>query len=467
MLTWKEAKPEDFGIPAEAVERLESQLKEMRVRIHGFLLIKGDHILAERYYEPFGREKQHRMYSVTKSFTALAVGLLVKNGLVSTEDRICDYFPEKLPEEGAHPWCREMTIRDMLTMRTCHSSTTYKRHGGKDWTESFFRVTPDHVPGTVFSYDTSSSQVLAALVEKLTGKKMLDYMRGEMLDELGFSGEAYVLPDPVGVSQGGSGLVCTLRDVAAVAHLCCRMGTLGDREYLPRAYMEEAVSCQVPTDLQPVLDEQCGYGYFIWMPREEGFTFFGMGGQLAVCFPRYDFCYVTMADTIGCPAGVQALHDCFYRTVYPYLKASAGLESAKGKALAQGCSHAEKLQELTPGKTCDFYTNAMGWERAVFDWEEKRVELTIPEGSFSFVFDTEEWVRQPFLNTEFSCECRGAWKQGHFILECYVFYEDMGNIRMDFAWKDQRMSVRSVCAGELFPPEMKGHLQGFASACVK
>ncbi len=479
MFTWKKAGPEEFGIPAEAVERLESRLKEMRVRIHGYMLIKGDNILAEKYYMPFGRDKQHRMYSITKSFTALAVGLLVKNGLVKLEDRICSYFPEKLPEEGVHPWCQEMTIRDMLTMRTCHSSTTYKRHGGEDWTESFFQVKPDHVPGTVFSYDTSSSQVLAALVEKLTGMKMLDYMRREMLDELGFSREAYVIPDPVGVSQGGSGLVCTLRDVAVVARLCCGMGILQGREYLPRGYMQEAVSCQVPTDLQPVLDEQCGYGFFIWMPREEGFTFFGMGGQLAVCFPRYEFCYITMADTIGSPAGVQVLHDCFYQTVFPYLKASespadegascdahggTAKGAQKGNPANDYLHEEERLRKFTQGREYIFYGNTLGWEKAVFDWEKKRVELALPGGCFSLNFDSEEWVRQPFFSTEYSCECRGIWKLGHFILECYLFYEDMGNIRMDFAWKDQRMSVRSVCAGEVFPPEMKGHFQGFASA---
>lgn len=465
MLYWKEARPEEFGIPAEAVEEMENQLKKLRVRIHGYMLIKGENILAEKYYAPFGRESLHRMFSVTKSFTALAVGLLIRDGLVSLSDRICTFFPEKLPEGGAHPWCAEMTIRDMLTMRTCHSSTTYKRYAGKDWTESFFRVEPDHVPGTVFSYDTSSSLVLAALVEKLTGRKMLDYMREKMLDELGFSKEAYIIPDPVGVSQGGSGLMCTLRDVAAVAQLCNHLGTFHGKELLPEEYMREAVSCQVPTDLHPVLDEQCGYGFFIWMPREEGFTFFGMGGQLAVCFPQYDFCYVTMADTIGNPAGVQILHDCFYRTVYPYLEASAGQAKPAGKPSGHDFAGEERqLRERTQGKTYAFYPNALKWDRAAFDWGKKKVVFSVSGEEFSFVFDTEKWVEQPFLNTGFSCECRGVWKMGHFILECFILYEDMGNVRMDFAWKEERMSVRAVCAGEMLSKEMKGHFQGIASA---
>ena len=463
MFTWKEAKLEDHGIPAEAVDKLENLLDKMRVRIHGYMLIKGDNILTEKYYAPFHRESLHRMYSITKSFTALAVGLLVKNGLVKTEDKVCSFFPEMLPEEGAHPWCEEMTIKDMLTMRTCHSSTTYKRYAGEDWTESFFRVEPDHVPGTVFSYDTSSSQVLAALVEKLTGKKMLDYMREEMLDELGFSREAYIIPDPVGVSQGGSGMMCTLRDVAVVAHLCNRLGKLQDREYLPSDYMREAVNCQVPTDMQPVMDEQYGYGYFIWKPREEGFTFFGMGGQLAVCFPQYDFCYVTMADTMGNPAGVQILYDCFYRSVFPYLKECVHRGEAVKGACCDTYDQENSLRLYTQNKYYTFYPNALKWEKVSFDWEKERMAFVLPEDDFVFAFGSDAGL-QSFLNTEYSCECHGEWKSGHFILNCYVVGEDMGSVRMDFAWKDSRMSVRAVCAGDMIPKEMKAHFQGFGSA---
>lgn len=95
-------------------------------------------LIGERYWEPFHRDSLHRMYSITKSFTSLATGLLAAEGKIGLDDRICTYFPEKLPEGGAHPWCEEMTIRDLLTMRTCYESTTFKRYDG-DWVESFFR----------------------------------------------------------------------------------------------------------------------------------------------------------------------------------------------------------------------------------------------------------------------------------------------------------------------------------------
>lgn len=482
MLTFKKSRPEICGIPAQAIEQFEALLEKQRVRIHGYMMLSGKNIVAERYYAPYTKDSLHRMYSVSKSFTALAIGLLIKKGIVSLDDKICDHFPEKLPEEGAHPWCQEMTIRDMLTMRTCHGSTTFKRYGLKDWTESFFRVEPDHIPGTVFSYDTSSSHVLAALVEKLTGMKMLDFMRQEMLDELGFSKEAYMIPDPVGVSQGGSGMMSTLRDMACVAYLCNQYGVLDGKELLPVDFMKEATANQVPTDLNAKLDEQFGYGFFFWMPREEGFTFFGMGGQLAVCFPKYDFCYVTMADVIGSPCGVQLLHDCFYQTVYPYLEKIGEKEEQPGVKATDKMVNDKGIQgmkaDLCQGKRAyTFYPNKMNWEKIVFDWERGELHVVIPTEEYILRFNPqtvnsdaynheEAWILQEFLNTGYRCECRGYFKQGHFFLQCFSVDEEQGNTQMDFAWKDNRLTVHVVSTADSFINDVSLHkyFQGFASA---
>ncbi len=479
MFEWKQGRPEDRGIPAGALEELERQFQSRKIRVYGYMILSGETILAEKYYGNYHRDRLHRMYSVTKSFVAMAVGLLVKNGLVGLDDAICDYFPEKLPEGGAHPWCRELTIREMLTMRTCHGTTTYKDYPGDDWTESFFRVEPDHVPGTVFAYDTSSSLVLAALVEKLTGKKLLDYMRQEMLDELGFSREAYILEDPVGVSQGGSGMLCTLRDMALAAALCCGRGKLGGKQFLPRTFMEEALRSQVPTDLQPKLDEKMGYGYFVWMPREEGFTFYGLGGQLAVCFPKYGICYLTIADTLGAPDGVSALHDCFYQTVWPWVeKQGRQGEPALSGVPGRGTDlpgekedlawreETDRLKSRIQGKRFTCYPNKMGWESVLFDWEQGLLEVKVSDAAeaFRFSFREGEWLEQKFLLTDMRCECRGYWKMGHFFFQCHITDEELGSLHLDFAWKDSRLGVRAVTSADRFQGGMDRYFKGFASA---
>lgn len=469
MLRSKTGRPEEYGIPSGAIREFEQRLERLQVRLHGYLMLRGKDIAAEKYKAPYGPETNHRMYSVAKSFTSMAVGMLVKEGKITVEDRICKYFPDKLPEEGVHPWCGEMTIKDMLTMRTCHASTTYKRYGGGDWVESFFRVKPDHVPGTVFSYDTSSPHVLAALVERLSGMDMLDYMRKCALNETGFSQGAYMIKDPYGVSQGGSGLMCTLRDMAGAAYLCCHMGVLDGKELIPGIYMRQAVCSQVPTDLQPALDERQGYGYLFWRARNGGFVMYGMGGQLALCFPALDFCLMTMADTIGSPAGLQMIYDSFYETVFPCLvqKDGAGDGPEAGDWLKQGASLSAAEASLPGGRrgseTYDCCPNGAGLSFWELDWEKKRITFQNPEGIFSLEFAWDGWRRQEFLQTGYRCECRGEWKAGHFLLYCYLTDEEQGHVWMDFAWKESdsgRMSLRMESTGEVF----FRHFKGFASA---
>lgn len=475
MFCWEKEKPETFGIPADAVAEFENQVMSAGVHLHGFMFLQGRKILAEKYYEPYGQESLHRMYSITKSFVALAVGLLEKEGKIKLGDRICDYFPEYTEHTEIYPWCREMTIEDMLSMRTCYGSTTYKIYDSDDWTKSFFRVEPDHIPGTVFSYDTSSSHTLAALVEKLTGKKMLDYLREKVLRDLGFSEKAYIMPDGVGVSQGGSGMMSTLRDVACVAYLCNHYGWLEGRELLPETYIRKATSNLVPTDLQPVQDEQCGYGYFFWMPREEGFCMYGMGGQLALCFPKKDFCLLTMADTIGNQAGLQILYDCFYHFVYPYLQ-ERPLDNPR--AFAEDCNTGKPVaNSQIPGADSQilgvghyrFYPNAMNLTTMVYGTRDgepqsgrEEMELRLCRGTdeYCFSFYMGAWKEGIFPHSHMRCQCRGDWKQGHLIVRVHLVDEEQGHLILDAAFRDDRLGVR---VGSTNEPYFKG-LRGFASA---
>ncbi len=481
MLELTRVASQECGVSAKVVEAFEQRLREQKVRMHGYMLLKGKKICGEKYRAPYDKDTNHRMYSITKSYVALAIGLLVKEGKVALQDKICDYFPEKLPADGAHPWCEEMTIEDMLTMRTCYSSTTFKRYDGEDWTESFFRVAPDHVAGTVFSYDTSATHTLAALVEKLTGKELLVYLQEKMLDKLGCSKDAYIMKDPVGVSQGGSGLMCTMEDVARVAYLCNHLGELDGEQLIPRDYMKAATSLQVPTDTHVPLDEKLGYGYYIWMGRHNSFVMYGMGGQLAICFPEADVVMVTMADVIGSPVGLHSIYDAFYQILYPVV---AGQNvSASDVVRMEDVTLVESLADNSDIKTdalngnekrkirtgVEKYTfypnNQMNWENITFNWEENTVEFQMPEGNFAFQFAYEQPKKQEsFCNSGYVCECQGQFKMGHFILECYVVDEELGHVTMDFAWKDDRFSVRMTSTNEPFFKYFKGFGSGIKSS---
>ncbi len=113
--------------------------------------------------------------------------------------------------------------------------------------------------------------------------------------------------------------MCSLRDLLKVARLLLDKGIYKGKQLVPSDYIYEATSNQVDTILQPYLDEQLGYGYQIWQTRNGGFSFYGIGGQLAVCLPEEDFILVTMADTLSNPSGIKDIYDSFFLHIYPYI----------------------------------------------------------------------------------------------------------------------------------------------------
>lgn len=280
-------------------------LMSEQLPIHSLLIWHKGQKICEIYNAPYGREDLHRMFSVTKSITSLAVGALVAKGKLSLEDKICDYFPEFCGED-THPWLRAMTIEDMLTMQTCHSGTTYRNVTGMQWVESFFKMPPTHPSGKIFMYDTSSSHTLAALVKKMTGKGVLDFLREEFLDEIGFSKEAYILPDPYGSEQGGTGLMARPVDLLLLGRWLLEKILHGTDAYAQ--YIKSAVDFHVPTVYAAQTeDEKQGYGYQFWQIRQGGFAMYGMGGQYLLIYPDLELIVVTTADLQNISGGNQIL----------------------------------------------------------------------------------------------------------------------------------------------------------------
>lgn len=300
-----------------AVHSVWDSLKASGLPIHSFLADHNGTLLIEEYQDPYSSRDPHRMFSVTKSFCSLAVGYLLEDGLISLDDRITDYFMEYCPSGGFHPWLREMTIRHMLMMETCHSSTTYKINKDGDWVASFFLTPPTHRSGQIFLYDTSSSHTLAALVKKRTGKGVLDYLREKWPATITFSDEAYIISDPFGAEMGGSGLMARPMDLLSLGRFC--MDTVNTGTGVFADYLRDAVSFHTPTlHAGTVPEEQQGYGYQFWRIRG-GFAMYGMGGQYVLFYPDSDLVLVVTADTQYHGGGNRILLDIIYDSLTEFL----------------------------------------------------------------------------------------------------------------------------------------------------
>lgn len=292
--------PEAAGIPSSEVTRYINYLADNSLAIHSLLMIKGDKIFTEAYYKPFHKDFPHRQYSQTKSFVGIAIGLLLDDGKLSLDDRVIDLFPEKIDDINAlSERLKSQTVRDMLTMTTAGDPEWWFRSEDPDRTHLYFNSRiGDRIPGALWQYDSSGSQVLSSLVEKLAGKPLLDFLNERLFSHMGTFKNAEILKTPNGDSWGDSAMICTARDMASFAKLIRDGGRWNGKQLISEAYVKEATSAVVSNaedSFTSVFGR--GYGYQIWRAPRDGYAFVGMGGQLTVTLPSKNLILITNGDT--------------------------------------------------------------------------------------------------------------------------------------------------------------------------
>ena len=301
--------PEAVGISSENIKHLITGLRREGLSMHSIVVMRYGEVVAEGYADPIDENTLHRMYSVSKSFTAMAVGLLAESGEISLDDTIDTYFPEYVTED-TDPRITATTIEDLLRMASPYNGSSYS-FSRNDWVASFFEGTVKKEPGTGFAYDTSATYLLCAIVERVSGVDFLEYLKENALLEIGFSEDAWCVDAPDGYAWGGSGVMCTSRDLAAFANLVMHKGEYNGKQLLPRDFCEAATSKQIDTtSYSDKVIYGSGYGYQIWM-NPHGFGFMGMGSQNAYCIPEKDLVIVCTADTQGRSDAAVVIYELF------------------------------------------------------------------------------------------------------------------------------------------------------------
>ena len=292
------ATPEQMGVRSSDILRYVQKLEKANLATHSVLIARHGHIIFEKYWAPYKKNELHRIYSATKSFVAIAIGFLAQDGLIDLDAPIIQYFPEEA-KQLHDPNMRRQTIRHMLMMATAKVNLNWFLEKREDRVAEYFINDPEksHPPGTVFAYDSTGSFVLGALVERLTGKKLLDYLREKCLDKLGFSKEAYMLTCPGGHSWSDSALLCTPMDWMLVAQFMLQGGSWNGEQLLNREFVALATGKQIETDMSSQYRYNClGYGYQFWMCYGKAFYFSGSGVQIAMCVPEKDMVLVITSD---------------------------------------------------------------------------------------------------------------------------------------------------------------------------
>ena len=481
MLTFEKELPDNTGIPSTCILNLIHRLEAHQIPMHSLLILHHDKLITEAYYAPCRPDTLHRMFSISKSFTSIAIGLLAEEGKLSINDPIVNYFPEFLPA-NVHPFLASMTIRDMLMMRTCHAQTTYKKDPSVNWVKSYFITPPTHPSGTLFHYDTSAAHTLCALVEKLTGMDMLDYLKLK-LSPLGLSKESYMLKDPFGTSMGGTGLVATSMDLLKFGYFIAHKGEINGIQLLSSDYIDLATSKLSDTCVTaPIPSEAAGYGLQFWRNEQCGYTCYGMGGQLIIFLPEHDLICVTTADTQGIGGGNQQIYDALYEEVLPHISSSylpihSGTFSSYMDALTKlaispvSGEISSPVMEQISGKNYLFCYGKTGYRDVCISFSKRDKEKTDSNntvGHLSFTYENQKYQIDfglGFLVSgilpiyDFKCAASGAWlADGTLYIKVHVIDSSVGSIKFQLSFQKDSLTIFMRKQEETLFQEFDGHI---------
>ncbi len=480
--------PEKMGIKSSDIKRYLEALAAADLSTHDVIIARGGKVVFENYWEPFKKDDLHRMYSATKSFVAIAIGFLEQEGKINLDDPIIKYFPEEA-KICRNENMKKQTIRNMLMMSTARSWCSWFADKCADRVVHYFENNPENPQpaGLVFEYDSEGSFVMGALVERLTGMKLLDYLKEKCLNKIGFSKESYMLKCPGGHSWGDSALLCTPMDLLKTAQFMLQGGSWNGEQLLNKEYATAATTKQIAvSDVTYRPPYISGYGYQFWMSYGNSFWFNGMGAQIAMCVPEKDMILVVNSDDQGNPDSKGVIIDKFFEIIVANAQ-DTEIEECGAKELAAYCDGLKLsvakgeaksyFSEKINGVTFKLSKNPMGITKFRLDFNESGgvFAYTNEQGDKEILFGMKENAIFPFPqagyadevgtvpgNRLYRCAASAAWPQeNQLFLKVQVIDTYFGRLNIRFAFdKDLNVILDMAKAAEDFLAEYNGRAIG-------
>lgn len=477
------ASPESQGIRSEDVLEFIRLLEYQKINLHSFLIAKNGKIVAEGYVPPFNKDFKHRIYSASKSFVALAIGRLITEGKLTLKDPIAPYLADYIDTE-LHPWKQEITVEDCLTMSLPMSKVQPPAEDANRWCHSILNHSVAERPaGTLNHYDFGAD-LLAVVAGQVAGKEFLEILR-PIFDAIGVADDIRCIKTAEGVSWGGSGVICTLRDFAKVGEFVLNKGMAGGKQWIDRTFMEKATTKQVSNfyknDYHPL--HTGGYGYLFWI-TPEGFALRGMGCQQIFCFPQKGLMFACQGDT---QSGNDSQAFRVYDLVKYLLYDRIGAPKEEGEAYSLLKQKLQALQPPTYGEAHSEYAaqidgktyqmaegNPLGWRSFRFDFSKDHTEGTLcyqnargqktisfgmgalKAGKFPETHYYGEQYPHP-ANREFDCQAVCEWvEEQKLLLRVYITDTCFGNLFITFGFKGDEVGIYAAKRAEYFLEDYSG-----------
>lgn len=351
---------EQTGLSSKMVMQvIDTLMAQTDTDIHGIMVMRHGKVIAEKYRKPWAAPYGHTLYSCSKTFTAIAVGLCVDDSLMTLDTTIGEVMPDMMPAEASDT-LKGITVRDLLTMRSGLGVDTQMRNREREWVKWYLNRPLVGVPGVQYAYDSINSYLLAAMVQRVTGRKMMDLLQERIFRPMHIT-QAYWEESPEGITCGGWGLYLQLESMAKFGQLLVQHGMWSGRQLVSAAWVEEMMTKQVD------VPNGTRYGYHIWQcPYPSMWRADGAYGEYIFALPEKEM--------------VVAITQCMRGNGNKEMQWIARLaQSASAQPLAADpmaqkvLADREYAMPVTKGKessshfstafTVDLGTNDLGWRR--------------------------------------------------------------------------------------------------------
>ena len=468
----KSSSPEAQGIASSAIlaflDAVETQINDL----HSLMFLRHGNIVAQGWWSPYEPDCPHTLFSLTKSFTSTAVGLAVAEGGLTVDDPVLSFFPEEAPAAPSEN-LKAMRVRHLLSMVTGHDEDTtgflFERQDG-NWVKGFLERPVEHAPGTHFVYNSGASYMLSAIVQKLTGLTLLDYLQPRLFEPLGIENVIWE-SCPRGINFGGFGMSVKTEDIARFGQLYLQNGLWQGQQILPAAWVAEATAYQVPNEPDDNPDWKQGYGYQFWRCRHGVYRGDGAFGQFCVVMPEQD---AVLAITAGVQ-DMQSVLDLVWEHLLPALgPAPLPEDTARQQALEQKLSGlvlppmsgqpTPALATRVSEKLYLMETNDQQIEAISFDFGPAEDVITIrtDQGEHQIICGRGAWVKDATAfdnDTPRPVAASGAWTAEETYVIKLCFYETpfCPTITCQFVEKGLTVDIKdNVAFGPLERPQLVG-----------
>lgn len=450
----EKATPESQGISSSAILNFLNKVNEQGFEVHSFMLLKNGKNVADCWWKPYAAEYRHQLFSLSKSFTSMAIGLAIEEGLLTTETLVADIFTDEMKELGekVDEKIKRMTVKNLLTMGTGMTYENWDWEGEKP--NNILGFLSSHVknePGSAFFYNTLATYMCSAIITRLTGQKLVDYLMPRLFEPLGI--DPVWDEDNLGISFGGFGLNIKTEDIAVFGQMLLQKGKFGGKQLVPESWVEEATSKQINNGDEADNDWSQGYGYQFWRCIPDGvYRGDGMYGQYCIVMPKQNsviavtsnvdmgkFMKLIWSDLLPELDGVEALpENADYNKLVEFGTRQTHLKVNENAELYPNFRAAYKFSSEV--------SNELKLKKISFDFENGECLVAfygdeIHQPVYVIRFKQNQWLEtaKPFWEhgSYYRAVCYGEWKQEEFETNIW-HYETPVNTKLRFTFSDER-----------------------------